>query len=62
MKKTLVALLALAACAHADRGATPPVTAPAIGASAIVSFGPNAADWQAIRLSVRAVPLAPSKP
>ncbi len=61
MKRTLVALLALAACVHADRGATP-LPAPAVVAQAVSGFGPNAADWRAIRLSVRAVPLAPSTP
>ena len=62
MKRALVALLALTACVHADRGAMPPLAAPTIGAQAVSGFGPDAGDWQAIRLSVRAVPLAPSAP
>ncbi len=62
MKRAFVALLALAACVHADRAAAPPLTTPAISAQAGSGFGPDAADWLAIRLSVRAVPLAPSAP
>lgn len=62
MKRALVALLTLAACAHGSTGALFPPP-PAIQSDAAASgFGPRAADWPAIRLSVRAVPLSPSVP
>lgn len=61
MKRLIVALLALTACLHVDRGAAPP-GAPAVEARPVGAFGPRSADWQAIRLAVRAAPLAPGAP
>lgn len=61
MKRALIALLALAACASRD---APPATS-ASGtedAAAISGWGPRPEEWASVRLSVRAAPLAPSAP
>ena len=62
MKRVFIALLALAACAHADRNSAPAPAAPREAASGISGFGPRPEEWQAIRLSVRDAPLAPGAP
>lgn len=61
MKRALVALLALAACVHADSSRHAPPPAP-VDAVANSGYGPRPQEWDAIRVSTRSLPLAPDAP
>lgn len=60
MRRALAGLLLLlVACVHADRAPDAPA---AVEARAVSGFGPDPQDWEAIRLSVKPAPFAPSDP
>lgn len=60
MKRALVALLALVACASSDRKVETP--APVEEALAVSGWGPDLAEWTSVRVSIRAAPLSAERP
>ncbi|MDX2233020.1 MAG: esterase-like activity of phytase family protein [Hyphomonadaceae bacterium] len=61
MRSAFIAVLLLAACANGD-APRPPAETTAADARPVAGFGPAPQDWQAVRLAVRATPLAPDAP
>lgn len=57
MKRALVALLMLAACAHGDVAPTPAMEPEDVGA--ISGWGPRLEDWSAVRVAVQPAQLSP---